>query len=132
MAIICPLLTSIPIIPGLKQLACYNCPLLTFIPIIPGLKKLYCINCPLLTSIYNIKGMEIISCYDCPNLMYCSKYIINTNLILSFKTCKYKTSIKMNKLYNNIYKLWKQYKLKQYILYLTREYYSNPKYPYIL
>ena len=64
--------------------------------------------------------------------MYCPKRITNTNLTLPFKTCKYKTSHKMNKLYNNIYKLWKYYKLKQYILYLTREYYSNPNYPYIL
>ena len=128
----CPLITFIPIIKGLKKLTCYNCPQLISIPNIEELTKLNCYNCPLLTFIPNISKLKNIYCINCPNLMYHPISIITTNLTLPFKTCKYKTSIKMNKLYNNIYKLWKNYKLKKYIFYLIKEYYANPKYPYIL
>ena len=131
----CPLLTNIPNIKGLVTLACYNCPLLTTIPHIKELEFILCNNCPLLITIPYIKGLERLTCFSCPLLMYIASigYIrYNGDLLkLPFKDCKYLTSKKMDKLYNNIYYLWKSYKLKKYALYLEKEYYSNPRLPYM-
>ena len=38
----------------------------------------------------------------------------NASLKLPYEDCKYLTSKKMDRLYNNIYKLWNQYRMKKY------------------
>ncbi len=127
----CPLLTIIPNIEGLESILCLNCPLLTNIPNIKGLKKLYCYECPLLTNIPNIEGLQKLHCTSCPLLMYGPLMARNRHLNKPFEKCKYLTSKKMDALYNNIYKLWKSYKLNKYIKYLEREVYCNPRLPYM-
>lgn len=151
----CTLLTNISIIEGLEQLNCGECPLLTNIPDIKGLEELECYSCPLLTEIPNIKELQIINCNDCPLLtnipdnkrliiLECSScpllniipnvgescYYDENLLKLPFEGCKYLISDKVEKLYNNIYYLWKKYQLNKYILYLEIEY-SNPSLPYM-
>ena len=64
----CPLLTKIPVIPGLQDLDCWNCPLLTKIPVIPGLQTLYCSVCPLLPKIPDISGLQFLEFSNCPLL----------------------------------------------------------------
>ena len=127
----CPLLTTIPNIKGLKEMYCIECPLLTNIPNIEGLNILYCINCPLLITIPNIEGLNVLVCNNCPLLMYAPLLADNENLKKPFENCIYKTSKKMDKLYNNIYYLWKYYKLNQYVNYLLQHVYSNPRLPYM-
>ena len=131
----CPLLTTIPNIKGLYTLDCYDCELLTSIPNIEGLEYLGCYNCPLLITIFNIEGLKCLTCHTCPLLMYIPKCKYNKYdrklLKLSYKGCKYLTSKKMDKLYNNIYYLWKSYKFKKYALYLQIHIYSNPRLPYM-
>ena len=130
----CPSLTTIPNIKGLRYLKCTNCPSLTTIPNIKGIKKIYCWNNPLLTTIHYIKRLELLYCSDCPLLQYipkCDHLSYNLFLNLPFKNCKYLISKKTDRLYNNIYNLWKSYKLKKYALYLEKEYYSNPRLPYM-
>ncbi|MEK6892356.1 MAG: hypothetical protein AABX25_04170 [Nanoarchaeota archaeon] len=131
----CPLLTDIPNIEGLQKLDCHDCPLLTTVPHIKGLYSLYCNDCPLLTTIPNIEGLEKIKCFNNPLLMYIpikKDLTYNDNLLkLPFKDCKYLTSKKMDRLYNNIYYLWKSYKLKKYINYLQIHIYSNPRLSYM-
>ena len=100
-----------------------------------GLELLNCPECPLLTTIPHIKGLEYLNCKFCPLLMYIPKINISQYdrklLKLPFEGCKYLTSKKMDKLYNNIYYLWKSYKLKKYALYLEIHIYSNPRLPYM-
>ena len=134
----CQSLTTIPYIEGLEGLEglyCYGCPLLTTIPNIKGLKRLDCFDCPLLTYVPNIIGLKRLHCFNCPLLIYipkCDDLSYNRNLLkLPYEDCKYLTSKKMNRLYNNIYYLWKSYKLKQYINYLQIHVYSNPRLPYM-
>jgi hypothetical protein len=64
----CPLLTSIPEIAGLQELSCCDCSMLTTIPVIPGLQELTCSHCPNLTTIPVIPGLEELYCRDCPIL----------------------------------------------------------------
>ena len=52
-------------------------------------------------------------------------------LFLPFIKSKYLVSNTIIILYNNVFNLWKKYKLNKYILYLIKEYYFNPRYPYI-
>ena len=103
---------------GLNHLYCENCPSLITIPNIKGLRILTIFNCPNVTTIPNIKGLEQLNCYCCPLLMYTSitniKNYDNNLLKRPYKDCKYLTSDKMNKLYNNIYNLWNQYRIKKY------------------
>ncbi|MEK6892358.1 MAG: hypothetical protein AABX25_04180, partial [Nanoarchaeota archaeon] len=131
----CQSLTTIPNIEGLKELYCYNCPLLTTIPNIEGLKYLDCDGCQSLTTIPNIEGLKELYCYNCPLLIYIpniKKIIYNENLFkLSYEGCKYLISKKIDNLYNNIYYLWKSYKLKKYAFYLEMYIYSNPRLPYM-
>ena len=84
-------------------------------PYINGLKRLTCNNCPSLAYIPNIYYSTYTE--ELLKLPYIgSKYLVNNNSL---------------RLYNNIYSLWKHYKLKKYILYLEKEYYSNPQMPYM-
>ena len=126
----CPLLTNIPNIEGLQILECHYCPLITNIPVIEGLRRLSCSNCVLLTNISHIEGLKYLDCSNCPLLMYAPKMYIYDDLFQPFKTCKYKISKKMLKLYNNIFKLWKYYKLNKYIKHLDIIY-GNPELPYM-
>jgi hypothetical protein len=67
----CPLVTTIPVIPGLQRLHCIHCPFLTSIDSlasIPGLRELYCNNCPLLTTIPAIPGLRYLNLWRCPLL----------------------------------------------------------------
>ena len=135
----CPLLTNIPNIEGLNTLCCNNCPLLITIPIIERLNTLHCIDCPLLITIPIIERLKSLCCNNCPLLMYVPLLKNNDNLLENndnllkqpFENCKYKTSKKMDKLYNNIFYLYKLYKLKQYVNYLESTIYSNPRLPYM-
>ena len=130
----CSLLTNIPNIEGLEVIYCNDCVLLTNIPNIQGLKDIFCNECPLLTSIPYIEYLETLECCDCPlltNIPNIEYLECNNNLNKPFENCKYLTSKKMDKLYNNIFYLWKCYKLKQYALYLEKEIYSNPRLPYM-
>mgnify|MGYP001565896066 CR=1 FL=1 len=132
----CPLLSNIPNIKGLYILQSENCPLLTYIPNIEGLKKLYSWNCQLLSNIPNIEGLEELICSNCPLLMYIPNIqynlVYDPDLLKSpYVNCNYLTSKKMDKLYKNICYLWKSYKLRKYALYLEKEYYSNPRMPYM-
>mgnify|MGYP001595894701 CR=1 FL=1 len=132
----CPLLINIPNIEGLERLDCSGCLNLTKIPNIEGLKILFCYKCPLLTSIPIIEELEVLMCSNCPSLMYIPNIqynlVYNPDLLKSpYNNCKYLTSKKMDKLYKNICYLWKSYKLRKYALYLEKEYYSNPRMPYM-
>ncbi len=79
----CPLLTKIPLIPGLKTLWCDKCPILTnrevnevtqqaSLPLIPGLQELNCSNCPLLTNLPLIVevGLKKLNCSNCESLTH--------------------------------------------------------------
>lgn len=131
----CSILNNIPNFKNLKDLDCSNCLLLYNIPNIINLKTLNCHSCPLLTNIHNNNKLRNIYCDNCPSLMYIPN-IINIRcdrdlFKCPFEKSKYLTNKKMNKLYNNIFKLWKLYKLRSYALYLEREIYSNPRLPYM-
>ena len=131
----CPFLTNIPNIEGLKELYCYNCPLLTDIPNIEGLERLNCFSCSSLIIIPNIKELIYLCCEFCPLLTYIPKIekleYDEVLLKLPFKDCKFLISEKMERMYNNIYYLWKKHKLNKYINYLEINYYSNPELPYM-
>ena len=95
-----------------------------------GLKDLWCRGCPLLTTIPNIEGLEVLWSFSCPSLMYMPSKFRNDDMILPFKECKYKISKKMERMYNNIFYLWKRHQLNKYINYLEILY-SNPRLPYM-
>ena len=64
----CPLITEIPVIPGLQRLDCWECPLLTKIPVIPGLQTLVLGWCPNIREIPLIPGLQELNCWHCPLL----------------------------------------------------------------
>ena len=51
-------------------------------------------------------------------------------MILPFKGCKYLISKKMERMYNNVFYLWKYYKFNRYIKHLEIIY-SNPRLAYM-
>jgi len=138
----CPLLTNISNIRGLQTINCVSSALLTSIPPIESLGTLLCDNCPNLVSIPYFKDLQVLSCNNCPKLMYIPIIEDNDDYdnILLFKPfniknngdeCKYLISKSMQRLYNNIYNLWKKYKLYKFISHLEVKYYSNPTLPYM-
>jgi hypothetical protein len=130
----CPLLKNIPYIEGLNRLNCSNCPLIKNISYIEGLKRLNCSNCPLLKNIPYIEGIQKITCcryIDHIDLIYLSLSSYHEKICRPVKCCKSLVNKKMERMYNNIYYLWKRYKLNKYIKYLEINYYSNPQLPYM-
>lgn len=131
----CTLVTKIPQIFGLRYLQCRNCPSLNIIEINYSLQTIDCTNSNKINSISYTESLETIISNNCINLMYIpiveyNEYDENL-LIKPFPNCKYLISIKMQKLYNNIYYMWKKYRLVKFINYLQIEYYSNPRLPYM-
>jgi hypothetical protein len=112
---------------GLETLDCENCELLTNIPIIEGLTELYCSDCPLLTTISIIKGLEELDCSNCPLLTKIPNIEGLKVLTQPYEDCKYKTSKKMYKLYNNIFYLWNQYRIKKYVNFVILNLYQKEK-----
>lgn len=131
----CISVTKIPSIFGLRYLQCRNCPLLTTIEVSNSLQSIDCTNSIKINSISYTESLDTIISNNCINLMYIP--IVEYNdynevpLIKPFPKCKYLISNKMQKLYNNIYYMWKKYRFIKFINYLQINYYSNPRLPYM-
>jgi hypothetical protein len=131
----CPSVTKIPSILGLRYLQCRNCPSLTSILVNNSLQSIDCTNSNKIISISYTESLETIVSNNCFNLMYIPIVEYNDydefSLIKPFPKCNYLISFKMQKLYNNIYFMWKKYKFIKFINYLQVNYYSNPRLPYM-
>ncbi len=129
-------LTSIPNIPGLNGLICDNCPQLTSIPNIQGLKELYCRNCPQLISIGNIQGLMCLDCYESHELrsapLVSEEGWYPEQLIRMGKMWVHEDEYyRYHKIANNIFSLWKYFKLMRYVGHLNQFVYSDPRQPYM-
>jgi hypothetical protein len=147
----CGSLEELPKFKYLKHIELENCTSLKIIPKLTILEEIKCQNCPLLVSPpifkkldkdkFNIWGRTF-SIYlsrkyilmNCPSIMYYkrSDHLPNNLMIFTrIEKSDYFVSKRMQKLYNNIYYLWKRHQLKKYILHLQKKYYSNPELPYM-
>ena len=79
----CDDITSIPELPNLKRLECYDCPKLTTIPKLPNLEWLNCSWCVKLTTIPELPKLRYLYCYSCILLITIPKSIELTNLMCS-------------------------------------------------
>jgi hypothetical protein len=122
-----------------------NCPNIKSLPNFKYLHTLTVDNLPLLTTIpfYKVKLFGI---YNCKNIQYLptmyidmyqpiapSRFEIYQKNVNKYNRMSksYSATELVIKLYNNIASLWKQYKLKKYVLYLNQYMYSNPSLPYM-
>ena len=119
---VCNELANINSTKELNLLWIKDCPKLKYIKIEDDLYGIYVLKCEEIIYIKKInenkRTLNRLYIKYCPKLMYApiANRIVYNNEKLSkpYKTCKYITSAKMNKLYNNIYNLWTKYRIEKY------------------
>lgn len=95
----CDIITSIPIINGLKKLEINNCSSLTELSNIKHLEKLKFYNCSSLTTIKNIEIIEFLEIIKCNSLVL----IDNINIIEIFEIIRCKSIEIINNVDNIVY-----------------------------